>query len=80
MRAKTGILERRACALMGLLRTVMRYEARGERDRGVSRSRILLLAAQRRRFGYRRTHALIRREGLTVNCKRMQRIYCEESL
>ncbi len=44
------------------------------------RSRILFLAAQRRRFGYRRIHALIRREGLTVNSKRVQRIYCEERL
>ena len=80
MRAKTAISERRACSLMGLSRTVLRYEARGERDCGVLRSRILLLASQRRRFGYRRIHALIRREGLTVNCKRVQRIYCEERL
>jgi putative transposase len=80
MRAKTGISERRACVLMGLSRTVLRYEGRGERDCGVLRSRILLLAAQRRRFGYRRIHALIRREGLAVNCKRVQRIYCEERL
>ena len=80
MRAKTGISERRACALMGLSRTVLRYEVRGEQDCGVLCSRILLLAAQRRRFGYRRIHALIRREGLVVNCKRVQRIYREERL
>jgi putative transposase len=80
MRANTGISERRACSLMELSRTVLRYEGRGERDCGVLRSRILLLAAQRRRFGYRRIHALIRREGLAVNCKRLQRIYCEERL
>jgi hypothetical protein len=35
MRAKTGISERRACVLMGLSRTVLRYEGRGERDCGV---------------------------------------------
>jgi hypothetical protein len=65
---------------MRLSRTVLRNEGRGERDCRVLRSRILLLAAQRRRFGYRRIHALIRREGLAVNCKRVQRIYCEERL
>ena len=40
----------------------------------------MLLAAQRRRFGYRRIHALTRREDLAVDCKRVQRIYCEERL
>jgi putative transposase len=40
----------------------------------------MLLTAQRRRFGYQRIHALIRREGLAVNCKRVQRIYSEERL
>jgi hypothetical protein len=33
-----------------------------------------------RRFDYRRIHAMIRREGLAVNCKRVQRIYREERL
>jgi putative transposase len=80
MRAKTGISERRACVLMRLSRTVLRNEGRGERDCRVLRSRILLLAAQRRRFGYRRIHALIRREGLAVNCKRLRCFYCEERL
>lgn len=38
------------------------------------------LAAQRRRFGYRRLHVLIRREGTIVNHKRFYRIYSEEGL
>ncbi len=80
LRAKTGISERRACGLIGLSRTVLRYEGRGERDFGVLRSRILLRAAQRRRFGFRRVHALIRREGLAVNCKRVQRICYKKRL
>ena len=44
------------------------------------RSCILLLVAQRWRFGYRRIHVLTRRKGLVVNCKRVQRIYREERL
>ena len=80
MRAKTGISERRACGLMGLSRTVLRYRAAGDRDQGRLREAIKSLAAQRRRFGYRRIHALIRREGGAVNGKRVQRIYREEGL
>ena len=38
------------------------------------------LAAERRRFGYRRLHVLLRREGLVVNRKRTQRLYREEGL
>ena len=38
------------------------------------------LAAERRRFGYRRLHVLLRREGLVRNRKRTQRLYREEGL
>ena len=38
------------------------------------------LAQERRRFGYRRLHVLLRRECQMVNKKRVQRIYREERL
>ncbi len=38
------------------------------------------LAQERRRFGYRRLHVLLRREGHAVNKKRVQRLYREERL
>jgi len=44
------------------------------------RQRLLELAAERPRFGYRRLHVLLRREGVEVNRKKVQRIYREESL
>ncbi|HEX7117438.1 MAG TPA: IS3 family transposase [Longimicrobiales bacterium] len=44
------------------------------------RSRIREFAAQRPRWGYRRIHLLLRREGWSVNRKRVQRIYREEGL
>jgi putative transposase len=70
MRAKTAISERRACELMGLSRTVLHYErCMDEVNVGLG-LRIAELAAERRRFGYRRIHALLRREGRTVNVKR----------
>jgi putative transposase len=36
------------------------------------------LAGQRRRFGYRRLHILLRREGLALNHKKLFRLYREE--
>ena len=38
------------------------------------------LAQQRRRFGYRRLHILLRRDGITINRKKTQRLYREEGL
>ena len=73
MRAKTGISERRACELMDLSRTVLHYKPQAESDGGQMRIRISELAAQRRRIGYRRIHALLRREGARVNVKRVHR-------
>ena len=57
----------------------MRY--RGVRpDDGELRERLKALAQERRRFGYRRLHVLLRREGHAVNRKRVQRLYREERL
>ncbi len=70
--------QRRACTLIGLAPKVYRY--RRSEDDGVLRTRLKALAAQRRRFGYRRLHLLLRREGFTVNHKKLFRIYREERL
>jgi putative transposase len=71
--------ERRACRVIDVDRTSMRY--RGVRpDDGVLRERLRALAQERRRFGYRRLHVLLRREGHAVNRKRVQRLYREERL
>ena len=44
------------------------------------RQRLKELALERRRFGYRRLHILLKREGWLVNHKRLYRLYCEEGL
>ena len=44
------------------------------------RKRLRTLAAERRRFGYRRLWVLLRREGFGVNHKRVYRLYREEGL
>jgi putative transposase len=71
--------ERRACSLIGADRTSVRYRAKRGDDAAL-RERLKALAFERRRFGYRRLHVLLRREGWAVNKKRVQRIYREERL
>ena len=75
MQSQTAISERQACALVGIYRSTLRYQSRlPDQDEALS-SRIVELAQERRRFGYRRIHALLRREGVKVNHKRVYRFY-----
>ena len=71
--------ERRACAVVGADRKSMRYRSCKPDDADL-RSRLRELAGERRRFGYRRLHILLRREGRGVNRKKVQRLYREEGL
>jgi putative transposase len=71
--------ERRACRVIGCCRMTMRYEV-VRQDDPVLRERLKELAKVRRRFGYRRLHVFLRREGHAVNHKRLFRIYREEQL
>ena len=71
--------ERRACRVIGTDRTSVRYQATRPDDAAL-RERLKALAQERRRFGYRRLHVLLRREGHAVNRKRVQRLYREERL
>jgi putative transposase len=79
-----GLSERNSCKLLDLSRSTRRYEARDKDDQEL-RERIVKLAFERRRFGYRRITAKIRREleklnQQPVNHKRVYRIYTEENL
>jgi putative transposase len=71
--------ERRACGLVGISRSSARYRGSG-RDDGPLTERLRELAGERRRFGYRRLHVLLCREGWAVNHKRVYRIYRAEGL
>jgi putative transposase len=59
---------------MNISTSVLRYRARPETNSQLH-ERIVSLAGQRRRFGYRRIHILLRREGWCVNVKRVYRLY-----
>jgi putative transposase len=74
-----GVSQRRACRAIGVERTSIRSRRRRGDDHAV-RKRLRELAAVRRRFGWRRLHVLLSREGLHVNHKRLRRLYREERL
>ena len=74
------VSERHACRLVGLGRSTNRYRARkAERDAAL-RARLKELAVKRMRFGYRRLTAMLTREGMAANHKRVYRLYQEEGL
>jgi putative transposase len=74
-----GISERRACSILGADRSAVRYRHRRADDAAI-RARLKALAAERRRFGWRRLKLLLAREGLHMNHKRLRRLYAEERL
>lgn len=73
------VSERRACRVVGVARTSYRYRSQAA-DQTALRLRLRDLAATRVRYGYRRLHILLRREGWRVNHKRVYRLYREEGL
>ena len=80
MLSETTVSERKACSLVGLSRATMRYQSQCSREEHVLKERIKDLALERRRFGYRRVHQLLRREGTQVNHKKVYRLYREAGL
>jgi putative transposase len=75
-----GLSRRRACRLVGISRSLVEREPKRARDEPRLRERLRALAGERRRFGYRRLHALLRREGFAANHKLVERLYREEKL
>ena len=73
------VSERRACSVLGADRSSVRYRSIRPDDAAV-RARLRDLAAARRRFGYRRLHILLGREGVMMNHKKLRRLYREERL
>jgi putative transposase len=71
---------RRACRLVALSTATWRYQRRGRVDNVALLERLQAHAAVRARYGYRRLHTLVAREGIVANHKRVHRVYREAGL
>lgn len=69
----------RACVLVGLSKSSWHYQPKPRQDSEL-RQRIHDLARQYPRRGYRFIHALLVRSGITINKKRVRRLWREEGL
>jgi putative transposase len=73
------ISERRGCRLVSLNRKSCRYRQRRRLDYDLIK-RLRQLAVEYPRFGYRRIHALLKREDFKVNLKCVYRLWKQEKL
>jgi putative transposase len=70
--------ERRACRLVGQSRSVKRY--RSLKSEEVIAEKVQTIAYEKRRYGYRRIHMILKREGVKINHKKVYRIYTQLGL
>ncbi len=78
-RAMHGVSQRRACQALKVDRSTVRY-ASSRPDDTALREAMKTVAAQRHRFGYRRIHVMLARQGIVMNQKKLRRLYREERL
>jgi putative transposase len=74
-----GLKLRRACRLIKQTRSVQYYHSVKDR-RDDLRARMRELAQTRVRYGYRRIHVLLKRDGWRIGKNQMYRLYSEEQL
>lgn len=70
---------RKACGAMGFDRSTFHYKSR-RADQAAVAKRIREICETRVRYGYRRVHVLLEREGWNINIKKVYRIYRELGL
>ena len=74
------VSERRACQVLGQPRSTQRRDAHVPGDEPALVRRMVELATEYGRYGYRRVTALLRAEGFTANHKRVERLWRREGL
>ena len=75
-----GVSERRACVVVDQHRSTQRHELVHGPQETCLRERIRALAVKYPRYGYRRVHVMLLRDGYQVNRKRVQRLWRLEGL
>ncbi len=77
---RRGLSRRRACALVGVARSTLGYRRRmPQRDQELV-GHVRSVARKHPRYGYRRVWAVLRRQGLVINAKRVYRVWRAEEL
>jgi hypothetical protein len=72
---RLGISQRRACRIVGQHRSTQRHQpAETDSDRELRASWLRRFAKRHPRWGYRRAHAVLRREGHVVSRKKIQHL------
>ena len=74
-----SLSQRRAFKLINLHRSVGRYKSKRQDDE-VLKQKVKAIALDRPRFGYRRIHILLRKQGDKINHKKLFRLYQEMGL
>lgn len=74
-----GVSQRRACKVLSVYRSSMRYRSLRPDDAFI-REAMKKVASERRRFGYRRIHVMLDRQGIVMKLKKLRRLYREEKL
>ncbi len=77
--ASHGVSQRRACEVLKIDRSSVRYRSIRPDDMDL-REAMKKIAGERRRFGYRRIHLMLERQGVVMNQKKLRRLYREEKL
>jgi putative transposase len=78
VRGEYAFSQRRACVLLTVAVSSYRYQSR--RSNEGLRQRLVEMAREKPRFGYRRLHVLLQRSGEDINHKRVHRVYREAGL
>jgi putative transposase len=79
LQERFGQSRRRICGLIGLSTSTWHYKPKPNENDTI-RQRLRDLAVERRRWGYRQMHEILRREGIIINHKRTERLYRNEGL
>ena len=74
-----GLTERHALRVIGMSASSLRYRPAPDRNESLRES-ILALAHRYRRYGAGMIYLKLRQRGLTVNHKRVERLYAEAQL